>query len=416
MSVLHTPLPVSEADKESIREQLGRLVASPLFRNSRRSPAFLRYVIEAALNGQTEYLKERTLGVEVFGRATDYDTSLDHIVRSTAGDVRRRLAQYYLEPEHATEIRIEIPPGSYVPNFRFPSTSPLVAEPAELVPPPAPILAEAAEPAQASRFGRKSIAAGATVLVLASLALWWAGSSVQTNRGLEHFWQPITQASAPASICIGSGKLTALASSLAGTGPAKPFPNETVTELHTSGLDMVPFSDAVALTRIASLLGAQHKAYRVLYEGQAQLADLRQGPVILIGAFDNAWTIRIAGLLRYTFTMEGPAFSYIRDRLHPADRSMSVRWDQPAANLTRDYAIVSRVFDPTTEQPVVIAGGITKFGTMAAGEFLTDARRLDDLDSRAPSGWQNRNIQILIATDVINGSSGPPRIVSTYLW
>ena len=53
--------------------------------------------MERGLDGRPEDLKERTIGIEVFGRAADYDTNLDHVVRSVAGEVRRRLAQYYME-------------------------------------------------------------------------------------------------------------------------------------------------------------------------------------------------------------------------------------------------------------------------------------------------------------------------------
>ena len=70
--------------------------------------------------GNVDQLKERTLGIEVFGRELDYDTNIDHIVRSTAGEIRKRIAQYYHEPGHESEIRIDLPSGSYVPEFHWP--------------------------------------------------------------------------------------------------------------------------------------------------------------------------------------------------------------------------------------------------------------------------------------------------------
>src|SRR5579885_3511336 len=112
--------PETEAERRAIREQMERLLANPLFRNSRRYPSLFRYVVEKTLEGQSDQLKERTLGIEVFGRDPDYDTNVDPVVRATAGEIRKRIAQYYHEPGHDTEIRIDFPPGSYVPEFRMP--------------------------------------------------------------------------------------------------------------------------------------------------------------------------------------------------------------------------------------------------------------------------------------------------------
>ena len=66
--------PESEAERNAIREQLERILSSPLFRKSKRFPNLLRFVVERSLHGHSEPLKERTLGIEVFGRAPDYDT------------------------------------------------------------------------------------------------------------------------------------------------------------------------------------------------------------------------------------------------------------------------------------------------------------------------------------------------------
>src|SRR5690242_15281868 len=104
-------------EEAEVREQLERILASAPFRNSRRSSALLRYAVERTLAGETDALKERTIGMEVFGRTAGYDTAADHIVRSTAGDVRRRLAQYYDENGHGGGLRIDFPSGSYVPHF-----------------------------------------------------------------------------------------------------------------------------------------------------------------------------------------------------------------------------------------------------------------------------------------------------------
>src|SRR5271163_831951 len=102
----------------AVREQLKRLLAHPLFTNSKRYPVLLAYTVEQALLGNASELKERTIGVEAFGRRPDYDVNLDPVVRTTAAEVRKRLSQYYYNADHAGELVIELPVGSYIPLFR----------------------------------------------------------------------------------------------------------------------------------------------------------------------------------------------------------------------------------------------------------------------------------------------------------
>src|SRR5207244_6830027 len=109
------------------------LLGNPLFSHSRRYPSMLRYVVEHALSGDSGQLKERTLGIEVFSRDPHYDTNLDPVVRTTAGEIRKRIAQYYHEPGHEGEVRIDFPPGSYLPEFHVPQVA-AVAAPAAVTP------------------------------------------------------------------------------------------------------------------------------------------------------------------------------------------------------------------------------------------------------------------------------------------
>src|SRR5246127_928930 len=116
-----------------VREQLKRLLAHSLFTNSKRYPVLLAYTVEQTLLGNAGELKERTIGIEAFGREPTYDVNLDPVVRTTAAEVRKRLIQYYYSPEHAGELVIELPVGSYVPLFREPSPHPAVQADTQLV-------------------------------------------------------------------------------------------------------------------------------------------------------------------------------------------------------------------------------------------------------------------------------------------
>ncbi len=85
----------TEPDTEEVRAELDRVLASHEFRTSKRSEELPRYVVENALAGRLELLRERTIGIEVFGRAAAYDPSEDATVRVKASEVRKRLGLYY---------------------------------------------------------------------------------------------------------------------------------------------------------------------------------------------------------------------------------------------------------------------------------------------------------------------------------
>src|SRR5487761_2606766 len=87
--------PKSREERQKIVAQLEIILASHHFSHSKRSQLLFRYIVAKTLEGQASILKERTLGIEVFGRAPDYDTNADPIVRMTAGEIRKLIAQYY---------------------------------------------------------------------------------------------------------------------------------------------------------------------------------------------------------------------------------------------------------------------------------------------------------------------------------
>src|SRR5215831_4200934 len=193
-------------DAALVREQLRRLLAHPLFTNSKRYPVLLAYTVEQALAGNAGELKERTIGVEAFGRERSYDVNLDPVVRMTASEVRKRLIQYYYNPDHAGELVIELPVGSYVPSFREPEHHQAAATAAvhaanteELPREAAPLLnpVPASQPV-ASRFGAGRWVTIALALACASLIgfgvgrLWFPrrtpAPSQPTN--MERFWAP----------------------------------------------------------------------------------------------------------------------------------------------------------------------------------------------------------------------------------
>src|ERR1039458_5133101 len=176
--------------------QLVRILKSPAFSKSQRYSAFLKYCVEKMLEGQSELLKERTIGVDVFERRPDYDPGNDHVVRSAASEVRRRLAQYYQGCADSDEIRIEVLPGSYIPQFSF-SHAPRQA----LAEAPPAVMPEGAPPARRRKSWRRAAAVAAILMPLAIVAVLYRPWRAPT--GIEWFWSPLLSAPRQMTIFLG---------------------------------------------------------------------------------------------------------------------------------------------------------------------------------------------------------------------
>src|SRR3984957_12054208 len=162
---------------EMIRAQLDLLIRDEVFRSSKRSVAFLKYVVEMTLNGSADQIKERTIGVEVFGRHPSYDTNLDHIMRTAATELRKKLATYYVDEKHRSELRMGLIPGSYIPRFTLPGQAKHggVETDLETESPEPPFEAHAAhiQIGPVAVTGRVPVTDPIAVTTLAKPAPWW---------------------------------------------------------------------------------------------------------------------------------------------------------------------------------------------------------------------------------------------------
>lgn len=398
-------VPASNAEREAVQEQLERILSHPSFKHSKRYPALLRYVVEHTLTGEG-HLKERTLGVEVFGREAGYDTNEDPVVRITAGEIRKRIAQYYHEPGREGELRIDLPPGSYVPEFHL-STERHSTDLTHAVP---ALVPQSQSPRGLLPISRRlwiySLLAAALIVAFARIA--WV-RSLASEGALRDFWNPVLQSPGPMLVCIGEPGLPPSA--------GQPNVDGTVMDHIYYGADRVKLADANALFHLAEFVGSKGKPSRLQAATATSLTDLRQGPVVLVDGIDNPWTTRITQPLQFHFGFaQGQHVAWIEDRANPSRHDWQVNFAEQYSQLTQDYAILARFSDPTTGQPVIVAAGLGENGTIAAGEFLTSERDMEDATKQAPRDWRHKNTEIVIATQVIDGRSGPPRVLATYFW
>jgi hypothetical protein len=401
---------VSAAAKQAIEEQLGRLFASPYFSHSKRLPNFLRFVVEHTLAGDSENIKERTIGIEIFGRDAAYDTSADPIVRVTAAEIRKRMAQYYQDAAHEEELRISLPSGSYIPQFHrarngddwgLPETDAVAAAPPEQFAPPVAHL----RPHWLLALALVVVAVG--MLALGSIGLWQR----MHRSGFDEFWQPLIGTNDPVLVCIADQNEYSVIALRDASQPSRQV------ELKDS-LTAVVIDDLSATIKVAGVLQSSGKQYSLKGEGASTLDDLRRGPTVFVGAYDNAWTLRLTNSLRYHFANdEDMTHLWIADSTSPGRSNWSVdRGVQMATNIYRDYAIVARFTDNDTGKVAVVAAGIGRGGTRVAGEFLTDNADLTQLMRLAHQAGDKKNFEVVLSTQIIDGGPGSPKIEATYFW
>jgi hypothetical protein len=371
----------SDAEVARIRAAVGDVLRSAPFRNSRQSQSFLTYIVDRTLAGENDLLKERIIGAEVFGRNSDYEPSDDPIVRVRAAEVRKRLAQYYQDHSDGP-LRIDIPPGSYKAVFQW---KPLDEAVLPIVKP---------RPKRRLWIWVVSGLAAAAVAILVARSLHTPAATA-----LDRFWAPALASAKP--ILIYNATMTIYQPG----DPASP----THEMIRVRG-QYTCIGDAYTSLVLSSLFSGRGKLYQVRYGSDLSFGDLRYQPSILIGAFNNAWTLQTTNELPITFDRP----STIRDRL--TNKTYTLPELAADGRTPEDYAIVSRVFDSKTGELLIAAAGITQYGTRAAGEFLTSAQSMAALAAKAPPDWPKKNLQVLLHAKIVDDMPGPPSIVAAHFW
>ena len=400
--------PVSEEEHRLVRNELAELLRNPHFSNSKRYPALLAYVVEKTLAGQSDELKERVLGVEVFHRPPDYDSNNDTVVRVAAGEVRRRLALVYHESEAEHAIEITLPVGSYVPEFFRINSQELAVSP---IPCP-PVLHQRialarfkesvrtpALPLLRNMWPKLAVTLALLVLVAGFIGLFVHLRAAARQTSVDLFWQPVHASSNAALICPGA--LVRAPKTTYGLAMAGRTDDYTFTSMATT----------VALAELVNLFSTSHTEYIVQPTSATTLTDMREHPVVLIGAYNNEWTLRLQSDLRYRFAPD-PA-RQIYDATNP-----STTWMRPRSLPfldQDDFAIVGRFHSRVTDGLVVLVAGIAKNGTEAATQFLTTPRYMDLLNQQSKN-WASKNVEVVLRTKVVGGKSGAPSIEAVYVW
>jgi len=432
----------TEEQRVLVAEELRHLLSDPAFKHSGRCSTLLRGIVERAVHGNPEGIKERTLGVEIFGRQPSYDTNADPIVRMTANEIRKRLAQYYQQPDRQTAVKIRLVPGTYIPEFDFDSTDTSVVNEStetqvsgvsaselqtlERPPSDAGVLApsggaaipEVAKSEEAKRspsvVRHKWIwwSAGLILIVLAGTVLWNSDLLRSTQYLL---WKPLLESKTGLFICISDdNQLQQGIGGEQGQRIADIIATRKLpASVDSSNNHAASWGDLIAAEGISTWLAQRGKPTIARPTSALTLWEFRRQPAVLIGSVDNPWSLILLSNLRFSVQVDPAAQTvWIQDAQNPNKRD----WvdDLRSGGTTHyDYAVITRFLNSETGTWILAVAGLDPNGTMAASQFLTDTRS----NSLIPPGVRtSKNFQIVIRVDEISGKVGLPQVLAFHSW
>ena len=427
-----------------IEDSVQAILESSVFRSSKQCQTLLRYIVDHSLAGQDALLRERVIGTAVFGRAADYDCGNDPVVRARVNEVRKRLAQYYESHRGDAPVRISIPSGSYRAAFEM-------TEMRALESPPKSDVGSENSPTEEPRQTALSLVAGDNPEVeavrpvpgLSRTPLWrvWAMTAVVTcslllatsiviatwhKSELYLLWKPILESKKTVFLYTGtvgplyrrSANPVDQTESVSGRElPAVPLslsPAETQAP-NARGFepvegDLAPPGDIAADLKIAALMNSYNRNLSLRSGQGLQFADLKGSPTVLIGAYDNYWTLDLARELPF----------YLDRGVRIRERSGQHRvWSSvagPDSAILEDYAIVFRLLDSKTGGPVIAIAGLTTCGTQAAAEFATDPAQLKKLASTPRDVLARKNFEFVLRASLVNCTPASTEIVAQQYW
>jgi hypothetical protein len=405
----------TEEDVARIQHHVKDIIEGAAFKGSHRSGQFLQYIVDQALAGHFDALKERVIGVELFGRSPSYDTGDDAIVRVTACDVRKRLVQHYGRYGANSEFRITLPLGSYIPEISrhasdsvgprpvetpaaHPSALPAVMQPAAgttrsetcVASPIFPEIQEASKQRRHSRW-----LAVCLVVTLANVALWgilWSHFARKAGTAASTLpWSVFFNSPHPLQLITSDPDIDEIQGytdqSISVSDYANhnyiPHPEKLTPEinqicrilLHGNKAALV---DAPIAVSIAELAHPGLKKIDVHAARSVQLSNLQTDDnfVLLGSPRSDPWAAFFSDQLNFRFAYDNHSRQEIIRNLHPRPNEQAEYVPTALGWATgQSYAIVALVRNPDQNGHVLLLGGANAEGTEAAGKLVTELPR-----------------------------------------
>jgi hypothetical protein len=440
----------TESDLKAFQQHLEEVLCGEAFRGSHRSGQFLRYVVNRSVSGHCDELKERLIGVELFGRSPSYDTGEDAIVRVTASDVRRRLLQHYGTYGTASEFRIRLPLGSYIPEIArdVPVKTDALEQseieisreaPIDFLAPSLPLMDEEAsvlvnrEVMPRLSGGRrfwtqwKVLLCCLSIAVAGILAVWLTMRTESlwgTLFGFQLSTKLITSDPNIAEVQSLTGQMVTLsdyANQRYVPNPEKAQPQ--VMNLSTEILrrDQAAAVDTGIAVNIAEWRD-QAKAGRLMIQSARTLrfSDLlKDGNFILLGSpMSNPWALFYSDHLDFRFVFDQSSGQEIIENLHPRNGESS-RYVPTAMGFAtgQSFAVASYLRNPDHLGHVLLIAGANAEGTEAVSDLMTDSATISAVMSRCglPPRAPIPNFQLLLRLSTMAGSPGHSEVIACHV-
>ncbi|SNS41619.1 hypothetical protein SAMN05421770_101878 [Granulicella rosea] len=457
-----TQISQSDIDLHELRQHLQEMVSGPAFKSSHRSAQFLTYIMEQAIARNFDSLKERVIGVELFGRSPSYNTGEDSIVRTTASDVRKRLLQHYGSNGTSSKFRLSLPLGSYILEIAHSSLdkSDLIEEPASASPANSLITTVVEE--HLTTVSRSDIlesdrdaasVQGATVvktqdsfrwvflslLFVAVIAVcvagttWYRFSRPISAAARAPLWSALFDSAHPTHLVtsdyalVGLREITGKSVSLADYANRKYLPESnqaTPEELRYFTALLAGSStsdvDAPIIARVSALAQQNQKAIDTRASRHITISDLRTDDnfIFLGSPSSNPWSSLFSNELDFQFVIDKATQREIIQNVRPGPHEPPAYVPTALGGGTGEsYAIVALVQNLDQNGQVLIVGGANGEGTDAAGRLITDplhlwsALKSCGMEQRSPL----RHFELVLRLSTLAGSPTHLDVVACHL-
>ena len=414
-------------DVASLEQDLNRVLEGEAFKGSHRSGKFLKYIVNRAIAGDLDSLKERAIGTEIFGRPPGYDTSADAIVRVTASDVRKRLLHHYGRPGMAAEYRISLPAGSYIPRItcesRPHSEQQLLSTVSVRIQGDGPEAGSVAHPSSRRRVELFRFVLGVVLISALNLAAFMVAWN--------HVRRPERPSVLPWSSIFGSSRATQIITSDPNIAEIQGFTGGQISLSDYANRHYIPDPSrltpeqlrfcqvilrgdkaSVVDTPIAMAIGqlAQATSSKITVHGarDVQFSDMQtDANFILLGSpRSNPWSNLYNDRLDFRFEYDPKTGKEVIRNVHPRPGEPPAYVETaPGWATGQSYAIVAFLKNLDQSGQVLFIAGQTAEGTAAAGKLVNDLPRLETTLQKCgirPAGPEH--FEILLRLNTLAGS------------
>lgn len=439
-----------------------RILATRDFQRSPRLSEFLKHVCRLTLQGHEGTISEQYLGTALFGRAPDYDSTSDTIVRSHALRLRRRLEHYFRHEGKAETLTLVIPRGGYVPLFLPGAKIPVAPTVATKSPAPESMSSPTEDPgAEASNSARGEAAAIPSPRAAApSPELHWSLSRYRTaltltlcllialtavvayqwralrtlRLGEYHdrnhpLWSRLFNAEEPTQVVLGDSGLVLFHATARRYVSLTDYVNSDFTKelpyvehvdpefaLFLSGRRYTSIVDATTAIRLLRLPEARPDRTTVRFSRDMHLDDFKNGNSIIIGAQEaDPWVELFEHQMDFVFSIDTPGKQAVFLNRHPQSGEPSVYRPEPDGP-RQLYAVIAFLPNLTGTGDVLLLEGITMAGTESAADLMMDDQRLlPILRSMQRSDGTLPHFEMMIAANIVKDSPAPPQVVALHI-